>query len=86
MNDQTSGGAAVDSERIRRWITVYLAVITGQASEEIQLDQKLASFDLDSVDAVELTSEFEKVFGRELDPERFLNGSQTLREALAGLT
>jgi acyl carrier protein len=75
----------VDPVKIERWIVVYFAVLTGRSSEAIDLDQPLADFDLDSVDAVELTSEFEKAFGHELDPEFFLRGGRSLREVVAGL-
>ena len=54
-------------------------------SDSIDIDRPLADFELDSVDAVELASEFERAFGHELDPEFFLDGSQSLRKVVAKL-
>ena len=68
-----------DAARLRRWLVVYLAVLTGEDSEAIDIDMPLARFDLDSVDAVEMASQFEKTFGCQIGPEFFLQGEPSVR-------
>ena len=74
-----------DESRLRRWIVVYLAVLVGQDSDAIDIDIPFRHFDLDSVDAVEMASEFEKAFGYAIGPEFFLNGDTTVRDMAGDL-
>ena len=75
---------AVDS-RIERWLVVYIAVITGEDSDSVDVGAPLSRFDLDSVDAVEMAQEFEKAFARRIGPEFFLQGDQSLRQLVPRL-
>jgi acyl carrier protein len=76
----TSRVAALpDAVRLQRWLVVYLAVLTGEDSDSIDADAPLAQFDLDSVDAVEMASQFEKTFACRIGPEFFLQGRQSVR-------
>ena len=72
-------GGLPDASRLQRWLLVYLAVITGEDSGSIDPDAPLAQFDLDSVDAVEMASQFEKTFVCRIGPESFLQGQQSVR-------
>ncbi|WP_018389704.1 acyl carrier protein [Ancylobacter sp. FA202] len=74
---------SLDSERVLRWIVIYLAVISGEDSETIDLDSHLSHFDIDSVDAVEMALQFETTFNRPIGAEFFLVSELTIRE-LAG--
>ncbi len=74
-----------DEARVRRWIVVYLAVLVGQDSDGVDIDMPFRHFDLDSVDAVEMASEFEKAFGYAIGPEFFLNGDTTVRDMAGDL-
>ncbi|MDQ0347348.1 acyl carrier protein [Ancylobacter vacuolatus] len=74
---------SLDSERVRRWIVIYLAVISGEDSDTIDLDSRLSHFDIDSVDAVEMALQFETTFNRPIGAEFFLVSELTIRE-LAG--
>ncbi|WP_371345132.1 acyl carrier protein [Ancylobacter sp. IITR112] len=72
--------ATLDHARVLRWIIVYLAVISGEDSDTIDADAPLSSFDLDSVDAVEMALQFETTFDQRIGAEFFLIGEPTLRE------
>ena len=71
--------ASLDSERVLRWIVVYLAVISGEDSDTIDPDMPLSHFDLDSVDAVEMALQFETTFDRQIGAEFFLAANATVR-------
>ncbi|WP_421697954.1 acyl carrier protein [Ancylobacter sp.] len=71
--------ASFDSERVLRWIVVYLAVISGEDSDTIDPDMPLSHFDLDSVDAVEMALQFETTFDRQIGAEFFLAANATVR-------
>ena len=45
---------------------VYIGVLTGEDSDSIELDAPFSRFDLDSVDVVEMASQFEKAFDCEV--------------------
>ena len=86
MSVQTDGGALRRGPgSISRWLVVYLAVLTGQDSDSIDLSQQIADFDLDSLDAVELAAQFEKTFGHELDVELFLQGAKSLGDVVTAM-
>ena len=70
----------LDFDRIQRWIVVYLAVISGEDSATIDVDASLSTYDMDSVDAVEMAMQFEKTFGREIGAEFFLRSKPSLKE------
>jgi acyl carrier protein len=72
--------ATLNSERVRRWIVVYLAVISGEDSDTIDADMPLSHFDIDSVDAVEMALQFETTFDRRIGAEFFLVAERTIRD------
>lgn len=71
-------GAVLTEATIGRWITVYVATLLGLESETIDPAAPLASYDLDSVDAVEMALRFESTFGRPIHPETFMDGSKSI--------
>ncbi|WP_421725958.1 acyl carrier protein [Bauldia sp.] len=73
----------MDTDRIRRWLIVYLAILVGEPSESIEANVPFSRFDIDSVDAVQMAAEFEKAFAVEIGPEFFLRGELTLDEMVA---
>ncbi|HMN88179.1 MAG TPA: acyl carrier protein [Bauldia sp.] len=72
-------------QKIGRWVVIYLAVLSGRNSDSIDLDARFAEFDIDSVDAVEMATEFEKAFGVGIGPEFFLRGDQSVRDMVEEL-
>lgn len=85
MASSTIATATVDAESVGRWIVVYLAVLIGEDSASIDWDAPFSSFDLDSVDAVEMAAQFEKAFGCEIGPEFFLQSTPTVRDMVPRL-
>lgn len=67
---------------VHRWITVYVATLLGMQSDRIDPTAPLATYDLDSVDAVEMAMQFECAFSRPIHPETFMVGDQSI-DALA---
>ena len=74
-----------DGKKIARWVVIYLAVLSGRSSDSIDLDTRFAEFDIDSVDAVEMATEFEKAFGVGIGPEFFLRGDRSVRDMVEDL-
>ena len=79
------GHSSADTERIRRWVVVYIGVLVGEESDSIDMDAPFSRFDLDSVDAVEMAAEFEKAFGCEVGPEFFLQSTPSIRDMVPRL-
>ncbi len=71
---------------IGRWVVVYIASVVGQKSELLDLDAPMAIYDFDSIDAVEMAFEFERTFGREVDPHVLLQSDQTVGGLIAHLS
>lgn len=69
-----------DLPDIERWILLYLAVLGGTPVEGLDAEAPLAGHDLDSVDAVQMAIELEKIYGFEVEPELFMQGEQSARE------
>lgn len=67
-----------DPAALTRWMQLHLAVLTGQPSETISVDEPFRTFDLDSLDAVTMALEMEKALGVDISPEMFLNGDATI--------
>lgn len=65
-------------DQILRRVTVNFAVISGRPSESIEPSETVGSFDIDSVDAIEVAMQMERELGCEIDPELFLRGEATL--------
>jgi acyl carrier protein len=57
---------------VRNWIREHLGKVLGVPPETIALDKDLASYGLDSVDAVLMAGELEEAMGLEIDPAAFL--------------
>jgi acyl carrier protein len=85
MGSDASAGSSADAEQIRRWVVVYLGVLVGEDARSIDIDAPFFSFDIDSVDAVEMAAEFEKAFGCEVGPEFFLQSAPSVREMVPHL-
>lgn len=72
---------------VNRWITVHVATLLGVDSGTIDPAAPLSTYDLDSVDAVEMAMRFECAFGRPIHPESFMDGDRSitsLAQQLAG--
>ena len=54
---------------IQEWLTSYLAALLDMPSEEIRIDEAVASYGVDSSSAVGLVCDLEKWLDRKLDPE-----------------
>ena len=67
-----------DSDSLKRWMTLYLAVLIGEPSETIDTSESISFFDLDSVDAVTMAIELEDKFGIVVHPETFLNPQSSI--------
>lgn len=69
---------AADPAALTRWMQLHLAVLTGQPSETISVDEPFGTFDLDSLDAVTMALEMEKALGGDISPETFLDSEATI--------
>jgi acyl carrier protein len=58
---------------IQEWLTSYLSELLGVDSEEIQIDETVASFGLDSSAAAGLVGDLSIWLDRKLDPELVYN-------------
>lgn len=65
-------------EEIGRRLRLHIAVMTGRDSGTIDGSETIGSFDIDSVDGVELAMQMERDLGQEIDPEIFLRSEATL--------
>lgn len=65
-------------DQILRRVTLNFAVVSGRPSESVAPDETIGSFDIDSVDAIEMAMQMERELGYEIDPELFLRGDLTL--------
>lgn len=68
---------------VERWIVLHLAMLAGEPADSLDRTRQMASFDVDSFDAVEMAFAIEKEFGVEIDPEFFLTRSDTLAQVIA---
>ena len=57
---------------LRDWVRNHLASLLGVPQDSIVLDQSLADYGLDSVDAVLMAGELEETLNIEIDPASFL--------------
>ncbi|NYZ11328.1 acyl carrier protein [Azospirillum sp. RWY-5-1] len=67
---------------VNRWIMVHVATLLGVDSGTIDPAAPLSTYDLDSVDAIEMAMQFECAFGRAIHPEIFMDGDRSI-DALA---
>ena len=67
---------------VARWIVLHLAILSGEPADDIELTGTLDEFDIDSFDAVEMAFGIEQTFGTEIDPEFFLNRSDTVEQVI----
>ena len=65
---------------VTRWITVYVATLLGMDSDTIDPAAPLATYELDSVDAVEMALRFEIAFNRPIHPESFMDGTPSIEQ------
>lgn len=70
--------SVTDPAALTRWMQLHLAVLTGQPSETLSVDEPFGTFDLDSLDAVTMALEMEKALGVEVAPETFLDSEATI--------
>lgn len=68
---------------VERWIFLHLAGLAGEPADSLDRARLMGSFDVDSFDAVEMAFAIEKAFGVEVDPEFFLNRTDTLGQLVA---
>lgn len=67
-----------DPEALSRWIKVYLATVVGDPADSIDSSAPLSEYDLDSIDAVTMALEMEKMFDISVHPETFLDGDASI--------
>lgn len=72
-------------QTIGRWVVLYIAIISGEDADTLDLSAPLSYFDVDSLDAVEMAFEFEKKFAREVDPEIFMDSDRTIVQLIEAL-
>lgn len=65
---------------VERWLRLYLAVLSGDPVESVDLNAPLSVHDLDSFDAIQMTLELEKKFGCHVEPELFLETDKSVAE------
>lgn len=65
-------------EEIGHRLRLHIAVMTGRDSGTIDGGETIGSFDIDSVDGIELAMQMEQDLGQEIDPEIFLRSEATL--------
>lgn len=70
---------------IERWMLLHLAVLRGEPVESLDPDAPLSDHDLDSFDAVQLSVELTGVYGVQVDPEFFLDGSRSVAALAAAI-
>lgn len=75
-----------DEYSVKRWMTLYLAILIGEPSETIDTSESLSFFDLDSIDAVNMAIELEDKFGIALHPETFLDPDSSIDQVSERLT
>lgn len=59
-------------------LKLHIAVMTGRSADSIDGSDTIGSFDIDSVDSIQLAMEVEKDLGHEIDPEIFLRSGSTI--------
>ena len=58
-------------EEVYSWLVGVLADLCELEAEKIRLEANLADLDLDSIDAVDVVAEFQKLTGKRMKPEAF---------------
>jgi acyl carrier protein len=67
-------------QKFARWMQLYIAELLGEPSENIEVTDPIAAFDLDSIDTVTMTIEMENKFEIRLSPEFFWNGKLSISD------
>ena len=71
----------VDKENALTWLKIYLADMINEPSESFDGSAKLSYFDLDSIDAVTLTTDLEDRLRVSIHPELLLDEERTILAA-----
>lgn len=72
----------MNKSELLRWCQLYLAVLIGESIESINTNDKLAVYDLDSIDSVTMAYEMEEKFGFPIHPDTFVEDSKTLEQII----
>jgi acyl carrier protein len=65
-------------EEILHRLKLHIATMTGRQSSSISGGELMGSFDIDSVDGIELAMQMEQELGQEIDPEIFLHSGSSI--------
>jgi acyl carrier protein len=73
----------IERNLLRSWMKAYLATVVGERSENIDTQDPLSAYDLDSIDAVTMALEMEKALGNPVHPEMFLDNNASIDDVIA---
>ena len=75
----------LDPVALQQWMTAYIATVTGISSDIIRPAEPMRTYDLDSLDAVEMALDFERMYGLAVHPEFFMDGAASIESLVESL-